>query len=196
MIAGMGRLQQIGIWLCVALCLAASPFTSAAELDAGQRAARVDALFAELNTTKDEQRGQAATAEIWQHWMKSGRDDIDMLTGQAVGFMAADVLPSARAILDKVVAQAPDYAEGWNKRATVLYMLGEHELSLADIDKVLALEPRHFGAISGIGLIKMAKGDKKGALEAYRRVLVIDPQSPTARQSVESLAKEVEGDPT
>jgi tetratricopeptide (TPR) repeat protein len=195
MIAVMGKLWQISIWLCVALCLMAAPTASAAELDTQQRAARIDALFAELKTTKDQTRGQAATAEIWQHWMKSGRNDIDALTEQAVGFMAADALPSARSILDKVVAQAPDYAEGWNKRATVLYMLGEHDLSLADIDKVLALEPRHFGALAGQGLIHIAAERWKQALASMRRAVAVNPFLAERDTLIPALERKVEGVP-
>ena len=71
--------------------------------------------------------------------------------------------------------EKPDWAEGWNKRATVLYLMGEHDRSLADIDRVLALEPRHFGAIAGIGLIRIEKGEMREALAAFRRALAINP---------------------
>ncbi len=86
--------------------------------------------------------------------------------------------------------------EGWNKRATVLYIVGDLDRSLADIGKVLALEPRHFGAFSGIGLIEVAKGNKQKALDAYRKVIEVYPLSQGAIQNIESLEKEVEGDPT
>ena len=78
-------------------------------------------------------------------------------------------------LLDDIVARAPDWAEGWNKRATLLYLLGEHDRSLADIDRTLALEPRHFGALAGIGLIRIAKGEHRAALAAFRRALAINP---------------------
>src|SRR6476646_8072318 len=81
----------------------------------------------------------------------------------------------AMPILDDIVMRAPDWAEGWNKRATVLYILGEQDRSLADIEHVLALEPRHFGALSGIGLIRIAKGQPREALAAYRRALAVNP---------------------
>jgi tetratricopeptide (TPR) repeat protein len=110
--------------------------------------------------------------------------------------MQAQKYQDALAVLDVIVAKKPDFAEGWNKRATVLYIIGDLDGSMADIGKVLALEPRHFGAISGIGLIQAAKGNKAAALEAYRKVIEIYPLSQGAIQSIESLEKEVEGDPT
>ena len=81
----------------------------------------------------------------------------------------------AMPVLDDIVARAPNWAEGWNKRATVLYLMGEHDRSLADIDRVLALEPRHFGALAGLGLIRIEKGETREALAAFRRALAVNP---------------------
>ena len=78
-------------------------------------------------------------------------------------------------MLDDIVARAPDWAEGWNKRATVLYLMGEYDRSLTDIDRVLALEPRHFGALAGMGLIRIEKGETREALAAFRRALAVNP---------------------
>jgi tetratricopeptide (TPR) repeat protein len=74
-----------------------------------------------------------------------------------------------------MVARAPEWAEAWNKRATALYLAGEHDRSLANIDRVLALEPRHFGALAGMGLIRIARGQYRDALAAYRRALAVNP---------------------
>ncbi len=168
---------------------------SAAELDAQQRAARIDVLFSELKTAKSQTSADAATAEIWRLWMKSGRDDIDALTNQAVAFMSAGALEPALGVLDKVVAEAPQYAEGWNKRATLLYMMGEHVRSLADIEKVLELEPRHFGAIAGQGLIHIATEKWKEALAAFRRALAVHPFLRERDTIVPALERKVEGVP-
>jgi Tfp pilus assembly protein PilF len=183
------------VFSVVALLCAMTSTALATGLDAKQRADRIDALFAEVQSTKDAGKGQAATAEIWQHWMKSGRGDIDAMTEQAVEFMSAGALPAARAVLDNIVAQAPGYAEGWNKRATLLYMLGEHDLSLADIDKVLALEPRHFGALAGQGLIHMAAGRWTAALASMRRAVAVNPFLAERETLIPALERKVEGVP-
>ena len=191
----MVRRRLIIVWLGVLLCFGSLPHARAAEPDERQRAARIDALFAELQTTKDAARGQAATAEIWQLWMQSGRAEIDALTGQAVAFMSVGALQAARDILDKVVALAPDYAEGWNKRATVLFMLDEHALSSADIDKVLAIEPRHFGALAGQGLIHIAAERWKEALAFMHRATAINPFLAERDTLIPALERKVEGVP-
>jgi len=138
------------------------------------RAQRLDELFALLKATKAESDGDEIVAAIWTLWLQSGNAEIDEAMQRAVlamGGAPALALP----ILDDIVARAPQWAEGWNKRATVLYLLGEHDRSLADIDRVLALEPRHFGALAGIGLIRMDKGENRLALAAFRRALAINP---------------------
>ena len=152
-------------------------------------------LLDQLHTAPDISKAVELEAKIWGAWMTSGSDDIDKLVQQAVTLMQQGQLDDSLAVLDTVVAKAPGYAEGWNKRATVLYMMHQLDRSVADIGKVLALEPRHFGALSGLGLISMAKGDKAAALLAYKKVLEIDPQNPVARASVEVLGKELEGNP-
>lgn len=157
--------------------------------------AELDGLFAELKAAKDLVAAQQVEFRIWDAWVKSGDAEVDKLVGLAVVDMQDGNHADALAVLDVVVAKKPDYAEGWNKRATVLYLMGELDRSLADIRQVLLLEPRHFGAISGLGLIEVAKGDPKGAIEAYRKVIEIYPMNATARQSIDSLEKVIEGEP-
>jgi tetratricopeptide (TPR) repeat protein len=147
----------------------------AASAEAAARARQLDALFAALRTAKAEEEGDAVVAEIWRVWLQSGRTELDAAMQQAVNFIGLGLGALAMPILDDILAQAPDWAEAWNKRATLLYMMGEHDRSLADIDRVLALEPRHFGALAGIGLIRMAKGEPRAALAAFRRALTVNP---------------------
>ncbi len=94
-------------------------------------------------------------------------------------------------ILDDIVKRLPNWAEGWNKRATMLYIMGEHDRSLADIERVLALEPRHFGALAGIGLIRMDKGEYREALAALRKALAINPFLKERHGLIPALEKEV-----
>ncbi len=158
--------------------------------------AELDSLFSGLKTAKTGTEARVTELKIWDAWIKSGNDETDKLMNLAILAMQAQKYQDALAVLDVVVDQQPDYAEGWNKRATVLYIVGDLDRSLADIGKVLALEPRHFGAFSGIGLIEAAKGNKQKALDAYRKVIEVYPLSQGAIQNIESLEKEVEGDPT
>jgi tetratricopeptide (TPR) repeat protein len=158
-------------------------------------AAELDALFAELKSAKSSTEAQQVEFRIWNAWIKSGDAEIDKLVGLAIVGMQEGNHTDALAVLDVVVAKKPDFAEGWNKRATVLYLMGELDRSIADIRHVLLLEPRHFGAISGLGLIEVAKGDPKGAIEAYRKVIEIYPMNSNAQKSIESLEKAVAGEP-
>ena len=152
-------------------------------------------LLDQLKTAKSEPEAMVLEAKIWEAWMTSGDAKIDSMVQQSVALMRMQMFDESLAILDGVVSKAPDYAEGWNRRATLLYMMQDYGRSLADIQKVLTLEPRHFGAISGLGLISMVKGDKSAARDAYRKVLEIDPNNPSAKASVEQLDKELQGNP-
>jgi tetratricopeptide (TPR) repeat protein len=168
----------LGVGLVAGQATAQSPSPSppsAPSDDAATRARNLDALFARLKTATVEEEADAMVAEIWKLWLQSGRPEVDAAMQQAVDLMGNGLSALAIPLLDDIVARAPDWAEGWNKRATVLYILGEHDRSLADIERVLALEPRHFGALAGIGLIRIAKGEHRAALAAFRRALAVNP---------------------
>jgi tetratricopeptide (TPR) repeat protein len=143
--------------------------------EASARTKALDELFARLKATKAQDDGDEIVTEIWKLWQRSGNENLDAAMEQAMLLMGQGLGSLAMPILDQIVAEKPDWAEGWNKRATVLYLMGEHDRSLADIDRVLALEPRHFGAIAGIWLIRIAKGEMREALAAFRRALAINP---------------------
>ena len=161
------------------------------------KAARVTAatFLDQLKAAKDATAAHELEAKIWAAWSSSGDTGIDRLMNQALVLMQVMQFDDSLAILDSVVAKAPDFAEGWNKRATLLYAMQDYDRSMADIQKVLTLEPRHFGAIAGIGLIRLAKGDAAGAVTAYQKVLEIDPQNVGAKQSIEALSKGLQGSP-
>ena len=180
----------LGLMPCTAAVRAQAPTPPLAAPSDAARAQQLDALFARLKATKDEAEGETIVAEIWQLWLQSGNAEIDEAMQRAVlamGRVPALALP----ILDDIVARAPQWAEGWNKRATVLYLLGEHDRSLADIDRVLALEPRHFGALAGIGLIRMDKGESRQALAAFRRALAVNPFLKERLGLIPALEKEI-----
>ncbi len=159
---------------------------------ARQRNEVLDRLFGRLRSAKTEEEGKVVEQLIWQMWMRSGGATADLLLEQAVKSMNAQRYDRALDILDVVVEHAPKFAEAWNKRATVNYIVGRLDRSLADIDVVLELEPRHFGALSGLGMIRRDQGDAKGALTAFRDALAINPNMANIREAVKSLEHEVE----
>ncbi len=156
---------------------------------ADQTDARLDGLFELLATSSGRQAAQAAEAEIWRIWLESGREEIDALMVEGVVAMNAQRFEDAIALFGQITERAPGFAEGWNKRATAYYLDDDHVASVRDIQRTLALEPRHFGAISGMGLIFLSRGDEAGALAAFEAVLAIHPGAPGARQRVEKLRK-------
>lgn len=167
---------------------------SAAPLDAAQRKNRLDGLFAALKAAKDDDEANEFVAEIWRVWSNSGRPDIDALMARALGAMNSRDYGLASMLLDSVVDEAPDFAEGWNRRATLRFMMGDHAGSTADIDKVLALEPRHFGAIAGQAMIHMTAERWKEALASYRQALAVNPYLRERQQLIPMLEKKVEGE--
>jgi tetratricopeptide (TPR) repeat protein len=157
-----------------------------------QRQELLDRLFGRLKTAKSEPEGKAIEQSIWRLWMHSGSPTDDLLLEQATRSMNARQYDKALDILDAIVEHSPDFSEAWNKRATINYVVGRLDQSLADIDKVLALEPRHFGALSGLGMIRRDKGDERGALEAFREALSINPFMSNVQDAVKALEKELE----
>ena len=107
--------------------------------------------------------------------------------------MGARNYPEALRAFNLVIEEAPQFAEGWNKRATVYYLMNNYEQSIRDIRQTLALEPRHFGAVSGLGLIYLELGDGASALEAFQRVLKINPHNAGTRIQVEILRRHFGG---
>ncbi len=156
---------------------------------ADQTDARLDGLFEVLATTSDMEAARAAEAEIWRIWIESGSEEIDALMVEGMVAMSTQRLEDAIALFGQITERAPEFAEGWNKRATAYYLNDDHVASVRDIQRTLVLEPRHFGAISGMGLIFLGRGDEAGALAAFEAVLAIHPGAPGARQRVEELRK-------
>ena len=159
----------------------------------GERTYSLDTLFEALKVAPDEASAKAIEDRIWALWMVSGSDTCNVLMSRAK--MAADGRDYGLAIklLNAVIELRPEYTEGWNRRATVYYLQKDYAHSLADIREVLAREPRHFGALSGLGAIMQEIGDDKHALAAYRRALAIDPNLEHIGEVVKTLTEKVEG---
>jgi tetratricopeptide (TPR) repeat protein len=171
---GCAGLVIAGLAVGHAVAQGAQPPPAMPGQDAPARAQQIDDLFARLKTVKAQEDGDEIVAQIWKLWQQSGSPELDAAMQHAVLVMG-QVPALAMPILDDIVARAPNWAEGWNKRATVLYLMGEYDRSLTDIDRVLALEPRHFGALAGMGLIRIEKGETREALAAFRRALAVNP---------------------
>jgi len=117
----------------------------------------------------------AAQSAIWQIWNRSGDAEIDMLFARGVEQMQSSALDDALETFNEIVRRKPDFAEGWNKRATIYFLLGQNEKSLQDCDEVFKRNPRHFGALSGAGQIYLQLGNPRRALELFRQAVQVNP---------------------
>ncbi len=152
---------------------------------------RLEPLFEQLLTVDDRSVIVAAERQIWGIWHESGSDTIDLLMQSGIQAMNRGDHKDAVEQFTAVVEIAPNFAEGWNKRATAYYLAGDYDASVTDIARTLELEPRHFGALSGLGLIYDAIDQPEGALKAYRRALAVHPHLQHPRRRVEALKKEL-----
>ena len=155
------------------LLLAAAPL-SAFAADYTDRAA-LDELFAELKSAPSAAQAADLTEQIWSLWFSPDVPELKARMAKASLAMNVGDPGAALSLLSAIVTDYPDYAEGWNQRATLYYELGNLDSSLADIEKVLALEPRHFGALSGRVLIYLKQGKRADALRDMIAALAIDP---------------------
>lgn len=132
---------------------------------------------------------QAAEGAIWQVWGRSGDQATDRLFERGLAQMQSRELPDAVETFSQVIGMKPDFAEGWNKRATVYFLLGEDDLSLKDCAEVLKRNPQHFGVLSGYGQIYVRKGNLERALDYFRRALNVNPNMEGVRNSIELIEK-------
>ncbi len=156
---------------------------------ADQNDPRLDALFAEIKAAPSYAAAQPAEAAVWRIWSESDDPAARILMADGIAAMARRDYQSALGKFDQIVKIAPDFAEGWNKRATVHYLLGLYAASLSDIDKTLALEPRHFGALSGRGLVFIELDEEELALQSFDAALAIHPTLPGASNNAKILRK-------
>jgi tetratricopeptide (TPR) repeat protein len=162
-------------------------------LRASQNDPRLDGLFAELKTTDNKQKADSVTAEIWSIWLYAGDPAVDWMMHESNRYMTVGELDSALGGYARIIGAAPEFAEGWNKRATVHFLMGNFPASIQDIKATLALEPRHFGAFIGLGLIYLQLGEERAALEALERALEINPHLSGTRQKVLELRGRLNG---
>jgi tetratricopeptide (TPR) repeat protein len=156
-------------------------------------AATLDRLFERLAAAKTAEEAKGIANLIQRRWARSGSDTADLLMTRAQEALKARELPLAIELLDRVITLQPDWAEGWNQRANALFLQGDPIRSMIDIGETLKREPRHFGAMMGLGTILRQQGDDKRAMVAYRRALEVYPQLEAVKDAVESLKIEVDG---
>ena len=159
----------------------------------GDPARNLEFLFGALKAAPDDETAKAVEQRIWALWMVSRSDTTSLLMARVRTAVEAKDPDLAIKLLDAIVKIKPDYVEAWNRRATLHYMKKDFGRSLADIREVLKREPRHFGALSGLGLILQDIGDDKGALEVYRRALAVYPRLQRIPDLVKTLQEKIEG---
>ena len=163
---------------------------------ADQSDPRLDELFKQLQTAPDQTTGEAITDQIWAIWREYPADaEVGELMTAGVQAMRTGRLRHAERIFDAIVLRAPDFAEGWNKRATVLYFLRQYEKSVEDVRQTLLLEPRHFGAAAGLGLIFLSLNYPESAIEAFEKALEINPHLSGPKLQIKRLRDYLEDDP-
>lgn len=164
-------------------------------LTAAQDDPRLDTLFDRLHATDDSSEARRLEQLIWSIWLEANDQEHNALMQGGTFLMNSGNLPGAAAAFSRIIEARPEFAEGWNKRATVYYLMGRFDESIADCVKTLELEPRHFGALSGLGLIHSALDDPATALHWFREALKHNPHMRGVAERADELAREVEGEP-
>ena len=181
--------SKIIIFLATAMLLLAY-----APANADQTDPKLDTLFAALQTSLSNANAASLEREIWAIWTRYPDDQaINRQMDRAIKMMNAGRLDDAEAMFSAIISRKPAFAEAWNKRATVRFFRGDDAGSANDILQVIKLEPRHFGALSGLGMIKVREGDLQGALQAYRAAQRINPFLPNIEVIIDKLGQRLNG---
>ena len=181
--------SKIIIFLATAMLLLAY-----APANADQTDPKLDKLFAALQTSLSNANAASLEREIWAIWTRYPDDQaINRQMDRAIKMMNAGQLDDAEAMFSAIISRKPAFAEAWNKRATVRFFRGDDAGSANDILQVIKLEPRHFGALSGLGMIKVREGDLQGALQAYRAAQRINPFLPNIEVIIDKLGQKLNG---
>ena len=158
---------------------------------ANQNDTRLDSLFSQLQITRSGQKARTIEKFIWKIWRESGDESVDQLMVDGVKAMGGGNYEGALIAFSSIVKGAPNFAEGWNKRATLYWLMGDFEKSVEDINRTLALEPRHFGALSGLAMIRESQERPLDALQAFERALEIYPAMPNAAERIRKLNRQL-----
>jgi tetratricopeptide (TPR) repeat protein len=150
-------------------------------------------MFERLKAAADEGEAADVAADIWATWLESGSPTVDVLMERAMLALDAGEAETAHELLDRIILIKPDYPEAWHRRAGLFLAEENYPEAFRDLNEALKLEPRHFGAWVGMGVMLESLGGEKEALESYREALTIYPLLPQARSAVSRLAKKAEG---
>ncbi len=159
-------------------------------LKADQTDPELDGLFPLLLEARNEFEAADAIYQIWNRWLKIDNSEVKELMVHGVNDMNEFYLDDAVEKFSRIIELAPNFAEGWNKRATAYFLMEEYELATADITRTLELEPRHFGALSGQGLIYIAQRRHKDALHFFKRAIAINPYMRDVQRSIQHIEQE------
>ncbi|HEY7664372.1 MAG TPA: tetratricopeptide repeat protein [Xanthobacteraceae bacterium] len=159
----------------------------------GEQTQNLDRLFEALKVAPDDDSAKYVENRIWAVWLASGSDTANLLMGRAKVAIDNKDYDLAIKLLNAIIDIKPDFVEAWNRRATVYYTKKDFGRALADLHEVLAREPRHFGALAGLGIILQELGDDKHALEAFRRALAIHPHLERIPELVHKLSDKLDG---
>ncbi len=157
---------------------------------------RLDSLFAELKRERDPDKAREISDRIRMEWQDSGSASVNLLMQWAAKAIQTERQPAAMDIFDQVIYLAPQYVEGWNQRATLHFQMGNYRKSMSDINRVLAIEPRHFGALAGMAAILTSAGQDELALKAWEQFLAIYPADRNAQSQLGDLEEKLAGNRT
>ena len=159
----------------------------------GDKTQNLDRLFEALKIAPDDESAKYIENRIWAIWLASGSDTANLLMGRVKTAMEAKDFELAIRLLNAIIDMRPNFIEAWNRRAKLYYMKKDFTRAIGDIREVLAREPRHFGALAGLGIILQEFGDDKRALDAFRRALAIHPHIERVPDMVKRLSDKIDG---
>ena len=190
-------LKHLNQWWKLGLCLAVFFNLSFTTACADQRSPDLDKLFSDLKSAKSQEDGEKISSKIWEIWTIHYYDSTlsEQMT-MGIELMQSGRLSAANAVFTHIIEQDNEFAEAWNKRATVLFFMGEFDKAKLDIAKTLILEKNHFGALAGLGMVEIHLGNPKAALSAYRRAASINPHLNDVKKAILRLEQQLKGFPT
>ncbi len=180
---------MIMVKLLLLLCFISGMSFFSEQSLADQNDPRLAMLFLKLGNAETAQKSKQFEKQIWQVWMEHKSPEISTKIQEGTQAMQAQDFGKAIKLFSELTEEAPGFAEAWNKRATVLYLVGRLQESAKDVEQALNLEPRHFGALSGKGMILMALKDWSGAIEAFELGLKVHPHMSSAQSHLQFLKK-------